>query len=225
MSNIISQSNAAIQGSQAQSQAQLTAELMKEDLQIQVYDAVEQMHEDDEWAGDQLPTDQLIQMQTSEHLNHRIMSHINSENNNNQEQSIKGRNLLHLKSKIMTLDCIVGGEKCLYLDQKNLIEGKVTNLAQHAFEEGKTVMLPGQSDLLGTEEDIMIDQGAFDKEGKLNVEALLGQKSQSEMKTTKNGGKIDTKSLIDSIIKKAKAVQQPKKEATINKKAGTSVKK
>ena len=50
----------------------------------------------------------------------------------------------------MKLDCIVGSTNCLYIDKDALINGEVTAHAQTAFDEGKTVILPGQSDLLGT---------------------------------------------------------------------------
>jgi len=50
----------------------------------------------------------------------------------------------------MKLECIVGSDKCLYKDKQNLISGKVTSFAQTAFDDGMTVIVPGQSDLVST---------------------------------------------------------------------------
>ena len=51
----------------------------------------------------------------------------------------------------LELDCIVGGDQCLYTDKSALIAGNVSPKAEKAFKDGLNVRLPGQSNLLFTE--------------------------------------------------------------------------
>ena len=56
MSSCIGSIQAATQTSQAMSQAKMMSMVAKENLQVQVYDALEKMHHD-EWAGEEsVPT-------------------------------------------------------------------------------------------------------------------------------------------------------------------------
>lgn len=115
----------------------------------------------------------------------------------------------------MKLDCIVGSPNCLYQDKDALINGQVTEYAQLAFDEGKTIQLPGQGDLvsIGLESDqsISIDASAIDKDGKLNIDVLLDQRMQADItgqessQTTTKTHKKTSSEIIADILKKAKA--------------------
>lgn len=75
-----------------------------------------------------------------------------------------------------------------------MINGKVTNFAQLAFDKGMKVVLPGNSELLQSgskdekdEKDIEIDASAFDINGKLSIDQLLNKDIKKQDKeSTKN---------------------------------------
>lgn len=165
----------AVQAAQVGSLSKM--QIDKENLQIQVYDAVELMHKD-EWAGKSLPVDQLLQISslTDSQLDERIKAHI----------SLKGGQKQKNQANMLELDCIVGGENCLYSNKTTLIAGNISTIAQQAFNDGKSVRLPGQSDLLFTEakagQSIIIDEKSFDSNGKLNIDQLLESKLQEDIK-------------------------------------------
>lgn len=175
LGGLIGTSDATIQKAGVLSQTQVMSQVDKQNLQIKVYDALEKLHQEkDEWADGQLETDQLIQMFSDEQLNESILSHLDEQNQSYGTQSQR------VNTDIQKLECVVGSEKCLYKDKISLIKGQVTNLAQSAFDEGRSIVLPGQSDLLGKQiespEGIKIDSSALNQDGKLNIDMILDEK-------------------------------------------------
>ena len=77
----------------------------------------------------------------------------------------------------------------MYKDKDSLISGTVTSFAQEALDDGKTITLPGQTDLVGTEEStgeaIEIDSSAIDSKGKLNTDKLSASKPKKEVAKAK----------------------------------------
>jgi len=126
------------------------------------------MHKD-EWAGNSLPIDQLLQTSqlSLEALDTKIKNHIPT-----HQPQISN----HLSSSsTLQLSCIVGSDSCLYKDKSSLISGTVTALAQSALDSGKTVQLPGSSDLLDLDsnQSLIIDLSSLDSDGKLNIDKLI----------------------------------------------------
>ena len=98
-------------------------------MQIEVYDALEKMHDSD-WKGSNLSTEQLLLTSkiTDKELNSKIMKNINNHSQKNSTQ--KG---------VAQINCVVGSKNCLYEDKKALINGDVTQLAQTKFLESSLV--------------------------------------------------------------------------------------
>lgn len=115
-------------------------------------------------------------MFSDEQLNTSILSHLEGQGKKEVKQANKE------KSEVLKLDCIVGKDKCLYKDKASLIKGQVTEFAEKALNEGKTVELPASSDLLGIEtksgQGIHINQAALDEEGRLSIDQILDQNKE-----------------------------------------------
>jgi hypothetical protein len=85
------------------------------------------------------------------------------------------------------LKCVIGGEKCLYKDKAGLISGKITNYAKKQFKNGTPVVLPANNMLIDTttvnSSDIIIDEHQVtDKDGKLDIDNLLNNKMEEDIK-------------------------------------------
>lgn len=77
VSGLTGPSNALQQLSAAFTESDAIAQLQRENTQIDVYRALEQVHSDKaEWAQDTLPTQQLVQLLSDEQLNQSIASHL-----------------------------------------------------------------------------------------------------------------------------------------------------
>ena len=102
--------------------------MAKQNLQVQVYDAMSSL------PG--LTPQELLQAHDESSINQLLVDQIRSTHKHGSKKLTNPQRL----------DCIVGGEQCLYKDKDALIEGSVTSLVQLAFQEGKQVVLPGQSE-------------------------------------------------------------------------------
>jgi len=91
----------------------LSSKVLKENLQIKVYNALEKLL-GEKWAKN-LSTEQLIQSKnlSDQQLNNDIMNHLGHKIN---------------------LPCVVGDSKCLYKDRASLIKGQITENAQKLID-------------------------------------------------------------------------------------------
>lgn len=94
------------------------------------------------------------------------------------------------------LNCVVGNDKCLYRDKTSLIKGDITNFAQKQISSGAKVVLPGAVMLIDTttvnSSDIMIENKDVDSSGALDLDNLLNNKMEEDIKNESQAAeKID----------------------------------
>ena len=104
----------------------LQSEIEKQNLQVQVYDALESLH-NDEWAGKTMTTQELLQLDSDQKLNDLLVDHLAK---HSKKQVTNGQKIQNAKR----LDCIIGGTNCLYKDKTSLINGQLSEYVQTGYE-------------------------------------------------------------------------------------------